>query len=44
MGIGLSAENVNLQRLPGWDKNSYAYHGDDGKKKASNLMFDFFFC
>ena len=31
MGIGLAAENVNLQRLPGWDKLSYGYHGDDGR-------------
>ena len=30
MGIGLSAHGVNLNRLPGWDKNSYGYHGDDG--------------
>lgn len=30
MGIGLSSEGVNLNRLPGWDKNSYGYHGDDG--------------
>ena len=30
MGIGISAQGVNLNRLPGWDKNSYGYHGDDG--------------
>lgn len=30
MGIGLSKSDVNLNRLPGWDKNSYGYHGDDG--------------
>lgn len=30
MGIGLSKFDVNLNRLPGWDKNSYGYHGDDG--------------
>ena len=30
MGIGLSTQGVNLNRLPGWDKNSYGYHGDDG--------------
>ncbi|CAF0758366.1 unnamed protein product [Brachionus calyciflorus] len=30
MGIGLSKSEVNLNRLPGWDKNSYGYHGDDG--------------
>lgn len=30
MGVGLSAQGVNLNRLPGWDNNSYGYHGDDG--------------
>ncbi|GMH45879.1 hypothetical protein BSKO_13842 [Bryopsis sp. KO-2023] len=30
IGIGFSANNVNLQRLPGWEPNSYGYHGDDG--------------
>ncbi|XP_054164353.1 ran-binding protein 9-like [Oppia nitens] len=30
MGIGLAAQGVNMQRLPGWDKQSYGYHGDDG--------------
>ncbi|XP_048363881.1 ran-binding protein 9 [Sphaerodactylus townsendi] len=28
MGIGLSAQGVNMNRLPGWDKHSYGYHGD----------------
>ena len=30
MGIGLSTQIVNTNRLPGWDKMSYGYHGDDG--------------
>ncbi|KAI1285197.1 Ran-binding protein 9 [Halotydeus destructor] len=30
MGVGLAAQGVNNQRLPGWDKQSYGYHGDDG--------------
>ncbi len=30
MGIGLSGSGVNLNRLPGWEKNSYGYHADDG--------------
>lgn len=30
MGIGLAAQNVDMHRLPGWDKQSYGYHGDDG--------------
>ena len=36
MGIGLSAHNVNMQRLPGWDKQSYGYHGDDGHSFCSS--------
>ena len=35
MGIGLSAQGVNMNRLPGWDKNSYGYHGDDGHSFCS---------
>lgn len=47
MGVGLAAENVNLQRLPGWDKNSYGFHADDGKElqiiiKSNLLTFDLF--
>ena len=30
MGIGLSCAGVNLNRLPGWERNSYGYHADDG--------------
>lgn len=30
IGIGLSAANVSLNRLPGWESNSLGYHGDDG--------------
>ncbi|OAF64668.1 Ran-binding protein 9 [Intoshia linei] len=30
IGIGFSAKGVNINRLPGWDKYSYGYHGDDG--------------
>ncbi|MCL4124384.1 UNVERIFIED_CONTAM: hypothetical protein GTU68_067453, partial [Idotea baltica] len=36
MGIGLSAQGVNINRLPGWDKNSYGYHGDDGHSFCSS--------
>ena len=28
--MGLSDYKVKLNRLPGWDENSYGYHGDDG--------------
>ncbi|RKP20301.1 SPRY-domain-containing protein, partial [Rozella allomycis CSF55] len=30
IGIGFCASNVSLGRLPGWEPNSYGYHGDDG--------------
>ncbi len=36
MGVGLSAQGVNMNRLPGWDKNSYGYHGDDGHSFCSS--------
>ncbi|KAI9264298.1 hypothetical protein BDA99DRAFT_508942 [Phascolomyces articulosus] len=31
IGIGFCGEENELDRLPGWDVNSYGYHGDDGK-------------
>ncbi|KAJ3064102.1 hypothetical protein HDU98_000164 [Podochytrium sp. JEL0797] len=30
MGLGCCAKDVKLDRLPGWDPNSFGYHGDDG--------------
>lgn len=30
IGIGFSAKRANLNRLPGWEHDSWAYHGDDG--------------
>ncbi|KAJ3090683.1 hypothetical protein HK102_002952 [Quaeritorhiza haematococci] len=30
IGIGFCTKSVNLQRLPGWEENSWGYHGDDG--------------
>jgi hypothetical protein len=30
LGIGLCWENVPLNRLPGWETNSFGYHADDG--------------
>ncbi|KAF2721361.1 SPRY-domain-containing protein [Polychaeton citri CBS 116435] len=30
IGIGFSSKKVNLARLPGWEPESWAYHGDDG--------------
>lgn len=36
MGIGLSTGEINLNRLPGWDKGSHGYHGDDGHSFCSS--------
>ncbi|KII86341.1 hypothetical protein PLICRDRAFT_43933 [Plicaturopsis crispa FD-325 SS-3] len=30
ISIGFAARDVRLSRLPGWEKNSWGYHGDDG--------------
>ena len=30
IGIGFSSSKVPLERLPGWQPDSWAYHGDDG--------------
>jgi hypothetical protein len=30
IGIGFSGKTVSLSRLPGWEPESWAYHGDDG--------------
>ncbi|KAK4539730.1 hypothetical protein LTR36_010383 [Oleoguttula mirabilis] len=30
IGIGFSSRKANLNRLPGWETDSWAYHGDDG--------------
>ncbi|EEA18771.1 hypothetical protein TMatcc_010686 [Talaromyces marneffei ATCC 18224] len=31
IAIGFSSPRASLERLPGWDNESWAYHGDDGK-------------
>jgi Ran-binding protein 9/10 len=31
IAIGFSSSRASLERLPGWDSESWAYHGDDGK-------------
>jgi hypothetical protein len=31
IGIGFSGSKASLERLPGWEEDSWAYHGDDGK-------------
>lgn len=30
IGVGLSGRTTPLSRLPGWEPDSWAYHGDDG--------------
>ena len=30
IGIGFSGPKVSLERLPGYDSDSWGYHGDDG--------------
>ncbi|KAF2768842.1 SPRY-domain-containing protein [Teratosphaeria nubilosa] len=30
IGIGFSSKKAGLNRLPGWESESWAYHGDDG--------------
>lgn len=32
MGVGLSSSQPQLSKLPGWARESYGYHADDGKK------------
>ncbi|KAF2259807.1 Ran-binding protein-like protein [Lojkania enalia] len=31
IGVGFSGPKVPLTRIPGWEPESYAYHGDDGQ-------------
>ncbi|KAI9726653.1 MAG: hypothetical protein M1834_008966 [Cirrosporium novae-zelandiae] len=31
IGVGFSGQKASLERLPGWEPDSWAYHGDDGK-------------
>lgn len=30
IGVGFSGKSVSLSRPPGWESESYGYHGDDG--------------
>lgn len=30
VGVGLCLKNTRMNILPGWTKNSYGYHSDDG--------------
>ena len=31
IGVGFSGSKASLEKLPGWEPESWAYHGDDGK-------------
>jgi hypothetical protein len=31
IGLGFSSTKASVERLPGWEQESWAYHGDDGK-------------
>ncbi|KAJ7748469.1 SPRY-domain-containing protein [Mycena maculata] len=35
ISIGFAAKDVKLTRLPGWEQNSWGYHGDDGRSFAT---------
>jgi hypothetical protein len=35
IGIGFCSGKVSLDKLPGWEDNSWGYHGDDGKAFAA---------
>jgi len=36
IGIGFCTGNVDLKKLPGWENNSWGYHGDDGHSFCSS--------
>jgi hypothetical protein len=38
IGIGFSGPKVPLNRIPGWEPESYAYHGDDGQIFNNNTQ------
>jgi len=38
--IGLTSSHSNLHRAPGWDRDTYGYHGDDGKCFAAQNTGD----
>ncbi len=35
IGIGFSGKSVSLSRAPGWEPESWGYHGDDGNSFAA---------
>ncbi|CAB4477966.1 SPRY-domain-containing protein [Rhizophagus irregularis] len=36
IGIGFGVHSAFLWKLPGWEPNTFGYHGDDGKKFRSS--------
>ncbi len=36
IGVGFCTQDVNMDRLPGWEPQSYGYHGDDGNAFRSD--------
>lgn len=40
IGIGLSVRKFSTNKLPGWEKQSYGYHGDDGLKFTGTSFGD----
>ena len=31
ISVGFSTQNAKLEKMPGWETESWGYHGDDGK-------------
>lgn len=38
IGIGFCGPDVSLERFPGWEQNSWAWHGDDGNTFCSQMI------
>jgi hypothetical protein len=38
IGIGFSSKTVSLSRAPGWEPESWGYHGDDGHCFAAQTV------
>ncbi|RIA94774.1 concanavalin A-like lectin/glucanase domain-containing protein [Glomus cerebriforme] len=38
IGVGFGVHSAFLWKLPGWEPNTFGYHGDDGKKFRSSYI------
>ena len=38
IGVGFSSASASLERIPGWEPESWAYHGDDGKSFCCQIQ------